>query len=556
MINIQNIRIKHIRSTLFSGIVIFFCSALILPAQLMFNKVEIGPPYRVSFYCSQLPDNFTSELSADKKRVTIRVPGASVQDSARQTHSGGIVEDVYINSKEGNLEIMIVLKSKRGYTAVPLPYSNALMAEFFRWDQINPTEDNYRMGLLALTDGIGKAAEKYLKKASDEGHVNASAFYGIILLQRGSVTEAAEKIEYALKSGSDIPDAYAAATQLLRMNNYPNEAEKYADAFKKLTGLSYVAELPVEIPDDAKPESTAAIETALYSLVNDSTLFSISANDSVPTTDSAKEERFAGLFGPDSTADGNSGGNPEYDSSTPSVVPEWFTQILIYVGIFVIIFSVILIFAYFRWRRNQASKKIDDSDSVTNDAFDEKLEKARKTLSEPNRKEAVKAYTKAGSVVDRTVKEKSTAGKKQEKTEKQKVEEKAATEIRSKAEKEEEDKNKLMELLSKVKESKSEEGKTVLQKEEPKPKKSEGPPRIELAMHLQEEQRRIKEKDISSIKQQDLPTDVKKLSEVARKLGIETSGLETKKKIDKLSSDKDAMSQLEKKFSVNKDKDK
>ncbi len=73
-------------------------------------------------------------------------------------------------------------------------------------------------------------------------------------------------------------------------------------------------------------------------------------------------------------------------------------------------------------------------------------------------------------------------------------------------------------------------------------------PKVELAMHLQKEQLKIKDRKISSLRSDDMPDDETQLSELSRKTGIEKSGLEIKKNIDVISSDAQKLEQIKEKF--------
>jgi cytoskeletal protein RodZ len=75
--------------------------------------------------------------------------------------------------------------------------------------------------------------------------------------------------------------------------------------------------------------------------------------------------------------------------------------------------------------------------------------------------------------------------------------------------------------------------------------------KLQLSIHLAEEQRKIKSQNIENLKNTTIPTDKKKLSEISKKLGIEKGVLETKAAMEKILKDKDKMKKLNDKFGGN-----
>ena len=193
-------------------IVIVFCYSLLAAfAQVQIQRLEIEPLNRAILYCSEIPKNFKTELSADKQKITLKFENARVLDSAREFHGKGIIQDIYVQSFKNNLEISIILKDKRGYTTIPMPYSRALAVEVFQWDKIDEGEDNYRSGLLAIEDNLIPTAKKYLLKSVSLTNTDAAGILGILNLQSGNIKEAIGDFTIALKSGTKIPDVFAAS---------------------------------------------------------------------------------------------------------------------------------------------------------------------------------------------------------------------------------------------------------------------------------------------------------------------------------------------------------
>ena len=74
------------------------------------------------------------------------------------------------------------------------------------------------------------------------------------------------------------------------------------------------------------------------------------------------------------------------------------------------------------------------------------------------------------------------------------------------------------------------------------------PAKVELALHLQQEQNKLKRKSLENIDEKMLLANPKKLTETAKKLGIDIGMLETKQSIEKIKQSKDQLDELGKKF--------
>jgi hypothetical protein len=72
--------------------------------------------------------------------------------------------------------------------------------------------------------------------------------------------------------------------------------------------------------------------------------------------------------------------------------------------------------------------------------------------------------------------------------------------------------------------------------------------KIELAMNLAEEQKKIKTQHLHELESINLPKDLSKLNEISKKLGIEKGGLETKQAIERLLADEEYLDKLKRKF--------
>ncbi|TAL68408.1 MAG: hypothetical protein EPN82_10465 [Bacteroidetes bacterium] len=496
-------------------------------SQINIQNIDINPLNRTTIYCSALPENFATRLSDDKQKVVIMLKDATVPDSLREKHSTGIISDVYVQSFKNNLGISIILKEKRGYTAVPLVYSRAIMAEVFKWDQLTPAEDEYRTGLLALEANIRNSAEKSFEKAVSLGNADASVFLGILRLEQGRIKSALENLLIAYKFQVKIPDCFAALSQIMKMSNFQRESGILADSFYKQTGLRSFPEIVV-------PENTELTENDLhydsllkeisFLITKDSTLLQ-QKKDSI-RKDSADNKRFKEIF------DNKNKEISKKDAITQileSFIPAGFSKLLfVFIVLFLVIFTVLL-FAYFKWRKKQVEsrKKKPSVQKRSGDQQKQSTAIARK---------AVDAYQKSGTIVDKN------SGTDTDIPRIVKTEEKKAGDFKQSFD------EKLNELAGRLDEPKREillaemDRKTIgNQSDEVKLT-----PKLELALHLLEEQKNLKNKETGNIAEADILTDLSKLKEVAKSLGITKESRQPGKK--EIENDKQTISQLADKF--------
>jgi hypothetical protein len=534
----------HTKRQIFSKYLILILLMIILipdiSAQTIVQRIDVSQPNRAIIYCNEMPKKYTTELTADKKKITIHLNNASVDEKARQISGLGIMENVYVQSTNKNLDIYIILKDKRGFTVAPLPYSQALIVEVFEWNKLSSAEDNYRSGLLGMEDGVNKSARRYLESAVRAGDVNAAVFLGMIQLGEGKTNAAVENFHLALKGKTTINDVYAALSQVLYANNNQDKSKYYAEIFQKKTGLKTfpVINIPKNQDEITPSEPVALMELLNDPILNDSSLNLTDTTGKIKSNDSlAKSGQFDNLF--KNSKDSASAAKEGYDKTIPSLVPEWFSKILVFIGIFVILMTIIIAYAYMKWRKTQAEKIIQKS------TFGNDLRRASDRITpKPVQSEAIKAYKKSGAILDKTIGNETT-----------KEETKPIENLKDKNIKTDDttqdklDQDKLFAILSKVSENKvveTDDNRNIIIEEKPKPVSA----KLELAMHLREEQRKVKEQSIESLKTTKIPTDIKKLGEVAKSLGIEKGSIETRKALERFESDKNQLSEIEKKFQV------
>ncbi len=530
-------------------------------------KAEINPLNKAMIYLSGTNSEFQTSLSPDKLNITVKIPGCNISKQVKDLSGKGIISDVYFGRSGDTAVINIILKDKRGYTASILPYSNILFVEIFKWDKIDKAEDNYRQGLLALEDALYPAAKPYFEKSAAAGYAESSFFLGVILLKEGFVNKAEKALNEALNQKAWMPDVYAGLAQVYAMNGNTEKSAGYRKLFEEKTGLKSIKDIRTGVLDipDSSDESLSFLDRS-QGKINDSL---IKASDSTAADTSAKA-RSDSIIILDKTE--------PHKSGSGSILPEWFSTIFIYVLFFGGLIALMLLMTYFKWRKQRAG---EIKKSKAN--FREKYKDAQKELSrnpQPQKKqEASKQENFAGRAHvanlyrKNEVKEKPATDKpvvnkepvitppevmpeKQPETKKDIPDKKISPDKDTREDKKRKSLEDQFEQLEKElgtvdnKQKTEPDEEKINEKEEKKPVS----PNVKLALKLKEELNKKKSQNIESLDGKELPPDESSLTEFSRKLGIEKSGLETKKNISKLKSDKVSLEKLSEKFNPKKEK--
>ena len=531
----------HLKIPAAAIMLILFIPGLLF-SQTTVRKIDVSKSSAV-LYFTILPKEYDTKLSEDKKKITIDIPTGSISEDARSVSGKGKIESIYGKNEAGKAVVNIMLKKSAGFTAAPLPYSKAVKVDIFSWDELTPAEDNYHSGLLALEDNIEKAAEKYFSDAADAGHEDAAAFLGIMYLSMGESNNAVKYLHKAIKGKTGIYDTYAAASQLLEMKDYEKQAKIFADHFREKTGIESFPDIAVIESDEELADPWPLLELAESGDFRDS----LASDEELAQTDTS-DERFGRLF--DEGADTTIAETGRNGMDMPSLVPEWLSNFVLYTAIIILVMIFVLGMAYVKWRKKRQEELLKKSKKK---GFEKDLKSAQKQLKPQAKHPGAAAYEKSQKEVLKD-------DNKNEKKEPPKSEDEITRKLKDK-DLTSSEQEKLYQILSKIEENKLQETKKQ-EKTETAPdeekkedkKKASMPGKLQLAMHLQEEQRKLKNKNIESLKEKGLPVDADKLSEIAKKLGIEKGGLEVKKALSQIEKDKKAMSELEKKFKSDKNK--
>jgi len=481
---------------------VFFLLILINQKEILSNSkfpvININPLNRVTIYFDKFPKDFQSYLNSTKTLISIIVYNIETNIILDSVVSEGIISKVLLKKISNHIEINIYLKSPRGYTIAPIEFSNSLMVEVFEWNALNHDEENYRMGLLSLTGNLA-VARKYFESAFNGNIANAGFFLGYLYLKANEIEKAKEVFEKAEILGCNIPDLFFALAQIFDILKDQTKADAYRTKYFKHQGIAKYK--PIEI-DSALKDSIFKEVTELLPLEKGEQALEITSRQDTFNKQqpiiiseqeiSSKQDRFT-----------------------------IFEKVLIFLGVSIVLLSILLTSLYFKWKREKKLRDIKKK-------FENELLKQK--------------YTTSSALAARLYKKTET-------------ESKANTETTGSKEPTVNSFNpEVKELAEKIISSKKQDDKeksstqTMINKQTPSISKSKFPIRIEKAMQLQKEQMELIKQKFGKLELSDIPTNKEKLEELAKNLGINKSSLLAKKNIEAMEKNKDLYNKLYKKF--------
>jgi len=420
----------------------------------------------------------------------------------------GIINDVYVNSQKNSLTIYISLNEQTGYTAVSLPFTRSIIVETFRWMDLTPSEDTLRQGLLALEDNITDVAQRLLFSASLRQEPLAAFYLGLLYLQQGKINSAVHNLRFAELNGVDVPDLYAAISQIYALKDQLDSASKYAKLFQSKTGFTYSPK--ISLANIIETDTVCLEPVSHLSLVPKIIQDKSSSKD---TSELAK--KFETIF--------------KDTVQNEDEIPAIYKQILTYVGGIVAGLFLLVVYLYLRWRQKKQREVLKKTHKPKDKNNSSKANDKKKT-DQTAKLMAARAYSKQQKPSIDEIKQEKTIPKPEN--------------INF------EDKQKAIENIIDVIRSEQTEKEANLQacdiEPDIKPKKTVSA-KFEIAMNLVEEQRKIKQKNIEKLGKEFI-IETARLNEIARSLGIEKGSLETRKAIEDIEKDPEKMQKLLEKF--------
>lgn len=458
------------------------------------SDMKINSPTSCLVYFDSIPD-YSANLSNDKKSLTITFKNSISKSKTSQLHASGLINEIYLKNENNQYYLLINLSDKSGFNIIPLYYSNALKIDFFKWDKLSPAEDKFRTSMLGFEDELLNITSEGLKEAARDSIYEALDYLGIVFLKQGKINSAIKTFENAIERNSENWESYAALAQAFKIKGDTSESNKYRQLFLNKSGLEFINFIKI----DSIAETNDNISEDLS--------FLHPINKYSTESDSIFNKKFENVFNKnDSTAK---------TKQKDDFFPVWFDY---FIWILAVI-GLLLVYFYLRWRQNQLKKKINQKT---------KSEVQTKTIESTNedikfdRNSFINRYKES---LEQDISKISET----ESTQNTLIhDDKAENEAINKA---------LEAIKHKQKETKTD-----------NIEKDAKDAKLLLAMHLADEQNKIRTNEIKNFSQNLKNADLDKLNKIARKLGIEKGIEENANKFEQINSDKETLSKLAKKF--------
>lgn len=454
------------------------------------KKVLIEPLNRINIYFDSDKLQFNHYLSDDKKNINIYI-NDNLKFTDTVIKSEGIIEKI-IFTNNSNPKIKITLKEKRGYNLLFLPTSNNLMIEIFQWDKLSSAEDKFRTSILSFNNSITDIPINDLLPLVKEKVSNASSILGLIYFKKGLINTSEKLLNYSIFLNDNIPEVYAALYLINNLKGNFNIANQNKNHYFSKTALDTIYNIEYEINnlnDEQEILKFSFIDSLLFK--SKDTSLTKRNQDTIILKDYPTESK-------------------QDDSSN---------KLIMYILLLFSLFIISIVSLYLKWRKNKINElieskkiKIPEKKTMSNKITEiykknePKKDEVKPNLNEPNNK---------------------------------------TIEI-NKAKEKENILNVIKQVTEDIKQSEK------LKKEQENSEKTVQsyniPAKVEIALNIQEEQKKLRKKNLEELKTTIIPVDKSKLSEVSKKLGIEVGGLEIKKEIDKLLNDEKELQNLKSKF--------
>lgn len=213
-------------------------------SQYTLLSVSIKPLNRVTFFFDSLPKSLNSFLNENKTNLSFTFYNTkSLQTSS--IRGEGIINTVDFMNYPSRLEVLIKLNSPRGYTYALLQTSQSLLIEVFDWKTLSQADDNYRMGLLALSDNLS-VARAYFEKAFKDKIANAGFFLGMLYIRANLIEDAIRILTEAEKLNCNIPDISILLSQAYSLIGDKAKSIEYQKRYYEATYSNRIKFIEIE----------------------------------------------------------------------------------------------------------------------------------------------------------------------------------------------------------------------------------------------------------------------------------------------------------------------
>ena len=490
----------------------FLISASNIYAKPILQKIEIDSLNHIICCFDQVPI-YVSKLDSTKYSLTIEFKNTFISNQVSPIENRGIIQRLYFASKDSNLILSIQFKDKSGYTTLIEPYSQRIVINIFNWLNLSKSEDYFHTGLLALEDSLYNIAEGYLRESALLGNPKAAAILAMIYSNQRKINRATKYSELGKYEANYFPDINNILANIYKYKSDTLNFAKYKNEFEKRAGKQFV---PLYFASNIATDTLSMIEAKNL----DSLIYYY---QSQARTDSANPEfsRFNKLF--DSSYKANTT-STDAQKSRLSSFPLWLKAVI---GV-VLAFVIVLISQYIRWRNIQTKVKQSKQKEQTKKENQPPTSAGQQSTKFPT----VPPQIFSTYLQNQSTPQESTSDIQQNISKQTQESSFDITEEKVKQ---------ISDVLENIKATKEE--------QQIKPKFTQPPlsAKLELALNLAEEQKRIKQQKIEETKL-DLTATSDKLKSTAKKLGLEENTIEIKQAIANLITDKSKLEELQSKF--------
>lgn len=389
-------KLSHIMKTLFRFFVFFSLIASAV-AQTEIQELSMLPDGSVALFCSQEPQLSTSELSAEKTKIILRLKNTISTDKAREFAGKGAVDNVFVQNDKGTAVVYIVLKQKSGFTTAIYPYSQCLVVHIFDWKKVTPKENAYYSGLFALESKVNETAHDYFLNSEQLGNGDAAAMLGFLLMKAGKIDESIPHFLHASELKTTIPDVFAALSEIYAHRQDPKRAERFASLYTQKTKKK---DFPHILDGFTSSDTFVEPHSLAQNLLSDESphLITIENPQDSAKTDNKPQQKIDTINQPTPRVQASVLDSTFRQNQTApfkSLLPTWATWAL---GGFVLIsiFGIFLMaWLYLRWRKNQTQKSSEIRTKSNISIFESEMQEAFQ--STPAQK-AVASYQQASDL--------------------------------------------------------------------------------------------------------------------------------------------------------------
>jgi len=319
--------------------------------QNLLKKANLYSSGSILLFMNGNDTKFRSELSADKKKITITIQNTTFTELPEITSNSGRIETVIFQHSGKNTIASILLREKSGFTTSLLPYSQSISVDVFDWSALSNAEENFRSGLIAFNNNILSVAKDYFNRAELSQHPNATAYSGFINIIEGNYSEATTHLEKALSRNSPLTDVYGGLTIAYRKVNNEEIASGYEKKFIDTFGRKPFFDEKLLEKQITIPNTFESSNLVFAAPVDSNTITGKHENSNISSDniDSITHQ----LLQSQSPQQNKTITSIPTKASNQSLIPSWMYNGLIGISLALITVGLLLLRGFNKWKKDQ-----------------------------------------------------------------------------------------------------------------------------------------------------------------------------------------------------------